>query len=67
MSDHNDLYSKTLGNSQVPKVVASWKQALVSTGKSKLSATIGDPTENPDLFEEGWDRVDSINGNGNRN
>ena len=40
-----------------PKAVATWKSDLTSKNRSKIAATIADPSENPELFEEGWEAV----------
>jgi coatomer subunit beta' len=38
----------------VPKAVAAWKASLVASNKKKSAEAIADPTDNADLFEEGW-------------
>ncbi|KIJ57284.1 hypothetical protein M422DRAFT_57615 [Sphaerobolus stellatus SS14] len=48
------LFARTYAPSEVPKATEAWKSSLVTGGKKKLAAIIADPTENPELFEEGW-------------
>jgi coatomer subunit beta' len=45
-------------SSQVPQAVAAWKGGIIAGGKKKLAGTIADPSENAELFEEGW--VDAL-------
>ena len=44
-------------SSHVPNAVAVWKGGLVTGGKKKLAAAIADPSENAELFDEGWDNA----------
>ena len=43
--------------SQAPKAVQAWKSELTSKKRTKIAATIADPSSNPELFEEGWEEV----------
>ena len=43
--------------SQAPKAVQAWKSELTSKKRTKVAATIADPSSNPELFEEGWEEV----------
>jgi len=51
------LFARTYAPSQVPQAVAAWKQGLTSGGKKKLTASIANPVENSDLFEEDWNKA----------
>jgi coatomer subunit beta' len=44
-------------SSQAPKAVQAWKSELTSKKRTKIAATIADPSSNPELFEEGWEEV----------
>ena len=44
-------------SSQAPKAVQAWKSELTSKKRTKIAATIADPSSNPELFEEGWEDV----------
>ena len=46
----------TICDRLVPQTVEDWRSNLASSkaNHKKLAATIASPTENPDLFEEGW-------------
>ena len=44
-------------SSQAPKAVQAWKSELNSKKRTKIAATIADPSSNPELFEEGWEAV----------
>ncbi|KDR84450.1 hypothetical protein GALMADRAFT_237319 [Galerina marginata CBS 339.88] len=49
------LFARTYTPSNAPKAVEAWKSELTAKGRSKISATIADPSANPELFEEGWE------------
>jgi hypothetical protein len=54
-------------SSQAPKAVQAWKSELTSKKRTKIAATIADPSSNPELFEEGWEEVlarEETHGNG---
>lgn len=35
--------------------VTQWRSSLAAGGKKKLATAIADPSENAELFEEGWE------------
>lgn len=43
--------------SLVPELVQSWQKSLEDENRSKLAAAIASPTENPELFSEGWEEA----------
>ena len=43
--------------SQASKAVQAWKSELTSKKRTKIAATIADPSSNPELFEEGWEEA----------
>jgi coatomer subunit beta' len=43
--------------SQVPKAVNAWRGELQAKNRPKIAAGIADPTDNPDIFEEGWEKA----------
>ena len=47
----------TAFNSQVPRVVDTWRNDLKAKGRSKLATAIASPSENASLFEEGWEEA----------
>jgi len=49
------LFARTYAPSEAPKAVGAWKSGLVTSGKQKLAAGIADPSQNAELFEEGWE------------
>jgi len=51
------LFARTYAPSQAPKAVQAWKSELTSKKRTKIAATIADPSSNPELFEEGWEEV----------
>lgn len=48
------MFARTYAPSKVPDAVQAWRGELTSKNRSKLAASIADPIENEDLFEEGW-------------
>lgn len=44
-------------NSQAPKAVKAWRTELESQKRVRLASSIGDPSESPELFTEGWEDV----------
>ena len=59
--------SCVIHSSQAPKAVQAWKSELISKKRTKVAATIADPSSNPELFEEGWEEVlarEEAHGNG---
>jgi len=51
------LFARTYAPSHAPKAVQAWKSELTSKKRTKIAATIADPSSNPELFEEGWEEV----------
>lgn len=49
------MFARTYAPTRVPDAVQAWKSELTSKNRSKIAAKIADPTEQPDLFEEGWE------------
>lgn len=47
------IFNRMHFSSHVPKAVAVWKGGLAGS-KKKLAAAIADPSESPELFDEGW-------------
>ena len=50
------LFSRTYAPSLTEKAVKGWKKSLLPKGK-KIAETLGDPSESPDAFEEGWEET----------
>ncbi|KAF7798395.1 hypothetical protein EIP86_009616 [Pleurotus ostreatoroseus] len=48
------IFARTYAPDKVPEAVQAWRGDLKSKKRDKLAAAIADPTETPDLFEEGW-------------
>lgn len=48
------IFARTYAPNKVPEAVTAWRGELKSKKRDKLAAAIADPTETPDLFEEGW-------------
>lgn len=48
------MFARTYAPSKVPEVVSGWKEELKKRNKAKIADRIADPSENPELFEEGW-------------
>ncbi|EJD51286.1 Coatomer, beta' subunit [Auricularia subglabra TFB-10046 SS5] len=48
------IFARTYLPSAVPRCVAAWRADLETKGRKKLAASIANPEEHPDLFEEGW-------------
>lgn len=48
------MFARTYAPSKVPDAVQAWRGELTSKNRSKLAASIADPIENENLFEEGW-------------
>ncbi|KII94541.1 hypothetical protein PLICRDRAFT_169285 [Plicaturopsis crispa FD-325 SS-3] len=48
------LFARTYAPSQTPKAVDAWRADLTAKGRPKIAAGIANPTDNADLFEEGW-------------
>lgn len=44
-------------SSKVPQAVEAWRSGLTSKSRKKLASSIASPTENVELFPEGWDSV----------
>lgn len=38
----------------MPEAVTAWRADLEGKNRGKLAASVADPVENTDLFEEGW-------------
>ncbi|KAF8871943.1 coatomer protein [Gymnopilus junonius] len=51
------LFARTYAPSVASKTVEAWKSDLKSKSRSKIAATIADPAENSELFDEGWEAV----------
>ncbi|KAF9554871.1 coatomer protein [Agrocybe pediades] len=51
------MFARTYAPSLVPKAIQAWKAELSAKGRSKLAATIADPSVEgqAELFEEGWE------------
>ncbi|TFK33271.1 coatomer protein [Crucibulum laeve] len=49
------LFARTYLPSEAPKAVKAWKDDLVAKGRPKIASAIADPSENSELFEEGWE------------
>ena len=47
----------TFTSSLVPSVVETWREDLISRNRPKLAARIASPSEQPNVFEEGWEDV----------
>ena len=48
------IFARTYAPSKIPEAVTAWKAELKGKGKSKIADSVADPTEHPELFEEGW-------------
>ncbi|KAF8967534.1 coatomer protein [Flammula alnicola] len=48
------LFARTYKPSRTSSAVSAWKSELEAKSRSKIAATIADPSTNPELFEEGW-------------
>lgn len=48
------MFARTYVPGKVPEAVSAWKGDLEGKGRGKLAASIADPVEQPELFEEGW-------------
>jgi len=48
------LFARTYAPSQAPKAVQAWKTDLESKQRVRLASSIADPSESPELFDEGW-------------
>ncbi len=48
------IFARTYAPNKVPEAVSAWRGDLKSKKRDKLAAAIADPTETPELFEEGW-------------
>lgn len=46
-----------LARSQAPKAVKAWKTELESKQRVRLASSIADPSETPEVFDEGWQDV----------
>ena len=46
------MFARTYAPNKVPEAVKAWRGDLQSKKREKLAATIADPIENPELFEE---------------
>lgn len=44
-------------HSQAPKAVKAWRTELETQKRVRLASSIGDPSETPDLFVEGWEEA----------
>ena len=53
----DDILSSHDAHSQAPKAVQAWKSDLVAKTRSKIAATVADPSINPESFEERWEDV----------
>ncbi|TDL30082.1 coatomer protein [Rickenella mellea] len=51
------LFARTYAPSQAHKAVDAWRTGLESKNRKKLAALVASPTENADLFEEGWEQA----------
>ncbi|KAI0076912.1 coatomer beta [Panus rudis PR-1116 ss-1] len=51
------LFARTYAPSAVPEVVKVWKGELEEKKRGKIARRIADPSENPELFEEGWEEA----------
>jgi len=51
------IFARTYAPSLVPKVVETWREDLVSRNRPKLAARIASPSEQPNVFGEGWEDV----------
>ncbi|EPQ58853.1 coatomer protein [Gloeophyllum trabeum ATCC 11539] len=49
------MFARTYSPSQVPRTVDAWRDDLVAKNRKKIAASIANPKENPELFEEGWE------------
>jgi len=49
------LFARTYAPSLVPNAVDAWRTTLGSVNRKKLAASIPSPSENPELFSEGWE------------
>ena len=49
------IFARTYAPTKVPEAVQAWKSELTTKNRSKIAAKIADPTEQPELFEEGWE------------
>lgn len=43
--------------SKIPETVDAWRSDLQGKGRSKLASCIASPTEDDNLFEEGWNEA----------
>ena len=48
------MFARTYVPEKMPEAVAAWRSDLQGKNRGKLAASIADPVENSDLFEEGW-------------
>ncbi|KAJ8454501.1 hypothetical protein ONZ45_g19281 [Pleurotus djamor] len=48
------VFARTYIPSYAPVAVDAWKNDLKSKGRPKIAAAIAHPSQNSDLFEEGW-------------
>jgi len=48
------LFARTYAPSAVPQAVKAWKMDLESKQRVRLASGIADPSENPEVFDEGW-------------
>ncbi|VDB90110.1 unnamed protein product [Peniophora sp. CBMAI 1063] len=51
------LFARTYVPSKVPAVVDAWRDELKSKNRPKIAAAIASPTEQAELFEEGWENA----------
>ncbi|PWN35624.1 putative SEC27-coatomer complex beta subunit [Meira miltonrushii] len=51
------LFARSYAPSRVPEIVELWRASLKESKRSKqdaIATSLGDPTSNPEAFEEGW-------------
>ncbi|QRW16534.1 coatomer subunit beta [Rhizoctonia solani] len=49
------LFARTYAPSYAPTAARAWRDDLDSHGKPKIADMIVNPSDNPELFEEGWE------------
>ncbi|OSC97980.1 coatomer beta [Trametes coccinea BRFM310] len=51
------MFARTYAPSKAPEAVKAWRADLQAKNRTKLAAAVADPSENPELFEEGWEEA----------
>ena len=51
------MFARTYAPSKAPEAVKAWRGDLQAKNRPKLATAVADPSENPELFEEGWEEA----------